>query len=67
MIWNCDGAAGANREGGEILGDVIVALLSFERTVAIGGGVALCSAFEDLVEGEGDEAVVDAEGGSGVR
>lgn len=67
MVWNCDGAAGANREGGGILGDVIVALLSFGRTVAIGGGVALCSTFEDLVDGEGDEVVVVAEGGSGVR
>lgn len=68
MLWNWDGAAGAKREGGGIFGDFIVASLVFgERTVAIGGGVAPCSALEDVVEGERDEAAVDAEGGSGVR
>ena len=72
MVWNCGGTAGANREGGGIFGGVIVTSLFFgERTVAIGGGVAPCSALEDIVEGEGegegDEATVDAEGGSGVR
>lgn len=46
----------------------MVASLDFgERTIAIGGGVVPCSALEDVVEGEGDEATVDAEGGSGVR
>lgn len=46
---------------------MVASLVFGERTVAIGGGVALCSALEDLVEREGDEAAVDAEGGSGVR
>lgn len=46
---------------------MVASLVFGERTVAIGGGVAPCSALEDVVEGEGDEAAVDAEGGSGVR
>lgn len=48
---------------------MVTSLVFGERNVAIGGGVAACSALEDVVEGEGevDEAAVDAEGGSGVR
>lgn len=41
-----------------------------ERVVAIGGGVALCSVTEEVVDGFGEEAAVEAEagsGGSGVR
>ena len=70
MFCNIDGAAGAKREGGGAFGDVMVVSLAFgERTVAIGGGVAPCSALEDIVDGggEGDEAAVEAEGGSRVR
>lgn len=33
----------------------------------MGGGVAPCSVAEELAEGEGEEATVDAEAGSGVR
>lgn len=46
---------------------MVVSLVFGERTVAIGGGVAPCSIAEDVVDGEGDDATVDAEGGSGVR
>lgn len=46
---------------------MVASLVFGERTVAIGGGVAPCSAIEDAVEGAGDEAAVDADGGSGVR
>ena len=68
MFWGREGAAGAKREGGGTFGGVIVVSLVFgERTVAIGGGVAPCSAPEDLVEGEGDDATGGAEGGSRVR
>lgn len=38
--------------------------------MVIGGGVALCSVTEDVVDGLGEEAAVEAEagsGGSGVR
>lgn len=46
---------------------MVASLLLGERIVAIGGGVAPCSVVEDVLEGEGDEPAVDAEGGSGVR
>lgn len=45
---------------------MVVSLVFGERTVAIRGGVAPCPAAE-VVEGEGDVAAIDAEGGSGVR
>ena len=67
-FWNGAGAAGAKREGGGAFGEVMVVSLAFgERTVAIGGGVAPCWATEDVVEGEGDNAAVDSEGGSRAR
>ena len=46
---------------------MVTSLVFGERTVAIGGGVAPCSTLEDVVDKEGDEAAVDADGGSGLR
>ena len=67
-FWIGAAMAGAKREGGGAFGEVIVVSLAFgERTVAIGGGVAPCWATEDIVEGEGDNAAVDSEGGSRAR
>lgn len=63
-----DRARGAKREGGEV--GLVFAAEVGERVVAIGGGVALCSVTEEVVDGLGEEAAVEAEAGSrgsGVR